>query len=444
MDTLGQLLIIVILTLLEGVFVAAEIALVSMRRTRIEALVEEGNRSARRVQRLVAQPGRFLAVTQVGLTFLGFLASAYAAVSLTDNLRRFLEGFVVTQSYAQTIALVIVTLLLSLFTIVFGELVPKSLALAHTERYALTLSAFVDFLLRPLSPLVSLLTFITTTVSRALGAGQMDESQMSTQELRFIVERGAEQGTLEAEEEQMINAVIELGDRRVHEVMIPRIAIVAVPSTATLEEAIDKVVEEGHSRIPVFEESIDEVVGILYAKDLLPFLKGPNQGRPNLRSLLRTPVFVPESMSIDDLLHEFQRRKVHLAIVLDEYGGTAGLVTIEDLLEEIVGEIQDEYDVEEPMIVKISDDEARVDGRAAVDDLAELFDTQFGLEDEDEYDTVGGLIYHRVGGIPSPGDQVEVDGLQLTVESTDGRRVGKVLVVRRREAAPVSVDDGDR
>ncbi len=444
MDTLGQLLIIVILTLVEGVFVAAEIALVSMRRTRIEALVEEGNRSARRVQRLVAQPGRFLAVTQIGLTFLGFLASAYAAVSLTENLRRFLASFAVTQSYAQPLALVIVTLLLSLFTIVFGELVPKSLALAHTERYALTLSAFVDFLLRPLSPLVTLLTFITSTVSRALGAGQMDESQMSTQELRFIVERGAEQGTLEAEEEQMINAVIELGDRRVHEVMIPRIAIVAIPATATLEEAIDKVVEEGHSRIPVFEQSVDEVIGILYAKDLLPFLKGPNQGRPNLRSLLRTPVFVPESMSIDNLLHEFQRRKVHLAIVLDEYGGTAGLVTIEDLLEEIVGEIQDEYDVEEPMIVKISDDEARVDGRAAVDDLAELFDTHFGLEDEDEYDTVGGLIYHRVGGIPSPGDQVEVDGLQLTVESTDGRRVGKVLVVRRRETAPVAVDDGDR
>jgi magnesium and cobalt exporter, CNNM family len=444
MDTLGQLLVIVILTLLEGVFVAAEIALVSMRRTRIEALVEEGNRSARRVQRLVAQPGRFLAVTQVGLTFLGFLASAYAAVSLTENLRRFFEGFGIALSYAQPLALVIVTLLLSLFTIVFGELVPKSLALAHTERYALTLSAFVDFLLRPLSPLVSLLTFLTTTVSRALGAGQMDESQMSTQELRFIVERGAEQGTLEAEEEQMINAVIELGDRRVHEVMIPRIAIVAIPATATLEEAIDKVVEEGHSRIPVFEESVDEVIGILYAKDLLPFLKGPNQGRPNLRSLLRTPVFVPESMSIDDLLHEFQRRKVHIAIVLDEYGGTAGLVTIEDLLEEIVGEIQDEYDVEEPMIVKISENEARVDGRAAVDDLAELFDTQFGLEDQDEYDTVGGLIYHRVGGIPSPGDQVEVDGLQLTVESTDGRRVGKVLVVRRREPAPVAVDDGDR
>jgi putative hemolysin len=444
MDTVLQLLVIVVLTLLEAIFVAAEIALVTIRRTRVEQLVEEGNPAARRVQRLVAQPGRFLAVTQIGLTFIGFLASAYAAVSLTVGLQTLLRSVGLAKDYADPLGLIVVTLLLSLFTIVFGELVPKSLALAHTERYALGLSRVVEFLLRPLSPLVGVLTLITTTVSRGLGAGQMDSSQMSTQELKFIVERGGEQGILEAEEEQMINAVIELGDRRVHEVMIPRIAIAGLAATATMEEAIDKVVEEGHSRVPVYEESIDEVIGILYAKDLLPFLKNSAQPRPSVRSLLRTPVFVPESMSIDDLLHEFQRRKVHLAIVLDEYGGTAGLVTIEDLLEEIVGEIQDEYDVEEPMIVRISDDEARVDGRAAVDDLADLFDTQFGLEDEDEYDTVGGLIYHRIGGIPNPGDQVDVDGLRLTVETTDGRRVGKVLVVRRRDEAAVGADEADR
>ena len=163
-----------------------------------------------------------------------------------------------------------------------------------------------------------------------------------------------------------------------------------------------------------------------------------------LRSLLRTPVFVPESMSVDDLLHEFQRRKVHIAIVLDEYGGTAGLVTIEDLLEEIVGEIQDEYDEEEPLIVRLSDDEARVDGRADVDDLSELFDMQIALEDADEYDTVGGLMYHRIGGVPKPGDQVQVDGLQLTVETTDGRRVGKVLVVRTRDRDDADDDEADR
>jgi putative hemolysin len=153
---------------------------------------------------------------------------------------------------------------------------------------------------------------------------------------------------------------------------------------------------------------------------------------------------VPESMTVDDLLHELQRRKVHLAIALDEYGGTAGLVTIEDLIEEIVGEIQDEYDVEEPMIVKLSDDEARVDGRASVDDLMELFETEVPLDDADEYDTVGGMIYHRVGGVPKPGDQVSVDGLTLTVETTDGRRVGKVLVVRNRDPEHPENDEADR
>ena len=442
MDSILQIVVIILLTFLEGVFVAAEIALVTIRRTRIEQLADEGNRSALRVKRLVAQPGRFLAVTQVGLTFLGFLASAYAAVNLTTSLETALEPFL--GQTAAAVALVVVTLLLSLFTIVFGELVPKSLALAHTEQFALRLSGFIEVLLRVLGPLVHVLTAITTTVARMLGAGDQAQGVMSTEELKILVERGGEQGILEAEEEQMIHAVIELGDQRIHEVMVPRTTMVTLPADASMEEAIDTVIEEGHSRIPVYEENIDEIIGILYAKDLLPFLKGSASERPSLRSILRTPVFVPESMSVDDLLHEFQRRKVHIAIVLDEYGGTAGLVTIEDLLEEIVGEIQDEYDEEEPLIVRLSDDEARMDGRADVDDLAELFDTNLGLEDGDQYDTVGGLIYHRIGGVPKPGDQVLVDGLTLTVETIDGRRVGKVLVVRDRDASDPEDDEGDR
>jgi len=446
MDTVVQILVIVLLTLLEGVFVAAEIALVTMRRTRIDQLVDEGNRSARRVKGLIAQPGRFLAVTQIGLTFLGFLASAYAAVNLTMSLETAFEntGLPILSTSAGAFALIIVTMLLSLFTIIFGELVPKSLALAHTEAFALRLSGLIVLLLRVLGPLVQVLTAITTSVARPLGAGDQAQGVMSTEELKILVERGGQQGILEAEEEQMIHAVIELGDQRIHEVMVPRIAMVTLATSGTMEQAIDTVIEEGHSRIPVYEESIDEIVGILYAKDLLPFLKGSVAERPSLRSILRTPVYVPESMSVDDLLHEFQRRKVHIAIVLDEYGGTAGLVTIEDLLEEIVGEIQDEYDEEEPLIVKISDDEARIDGRADVDDLAELFDTNLGLEDADEYDTVGGLIYHRIGGVPKPGDQVLVDGLTLTVETTDGRRVGKVLVVRDRDRRSPRDDEADR
>ena len=283
---------------------------------------------------------------------------------------------------------------------------------------------------------MTFLNGITRWVARSMGVNMNQEAQISADELRLIVERGGEQGVLEAEEEQMINAVIELGERRVHEVMIPRVAMATLPDDGTLEEAIDLVVEVGHSRIPVYHDSIDEIVGILYAKDLLPYLKSDAGPRSPLRKLLRPPVLVPESMTVDDLLHEFQRRKVHIAIVLDEYGGTAGLVTIEDLLEEIVGEIQDEYDVEEPMVERLSDHEARIDGRADVDELLELFDLDLKLEDAEEYDTVGGLMYHRIGGVPSPGDTVDVDGLRLKVETTDNRRVGKVLVTRRVEGSP--------
>jgi len=440
---IGELVIIVLLTLLEGFFVAGEIALVSIRRSRVEQLVDEGRPGARRVRRLLDEPGRFLAVSQLGLTVIGFFASAYAAVSLVDSLKRVLEP--VAGSNAEGIALVIVTVLLALFTIVFAELVPKTLALANAERVAIALSLPIEFLARALSPLIALLTGITSAIAKLFGANVTNEAQITAEELRLIVERGGEQGILEAEEEQMINAVIELGSRRVHEVMVPRIAMATIQATATFDEAIETIVEHGHSRIPVYDESVDEILGILYAKDLLPFLREAAGPRPELRSLLRTPVYIPESMTIDDLLHEFQRRKVHIAIVLDEYGGTAGLVTIEDLLEEIVGEIQDEYDVEEPMVVRLSEDEARLDGRASVDELEELFDAHLGLEDEDEYDTIGGLIYHRIGGVPTPGDRVEVNGLTLTVETTDGRRVGKVLVVRRRdEGNPAADEDGDR
>ncbi|HJW21092.1 MAG TPA: hemolysin family protein, partial [Candidatus Limnocylindrales bacterium] len=339
---------------------------------------------------------------------------------------------------------VVVTVVLALFTIVFAELIPKYVALSRPERWALVLSRPIDFLARILGPVIALLTGVTSWVARLLGVQLNQEASITAEELRLIVERGGEQGVLEAEEEQMINAVIELGERRVHEVMVPRVSIAALPATASFEEAIDVVVAEGHSRIPVFEDSIDEIVGILYAKDLLPYLKLDAGERPPLRKLLRAPVLVPESMTIDDLLHELQRRKVHLAIVLDEYGGTAGLVTIEDLLEEIVGEIQDEYDVEEPLVVKLSDTEGRIDGRADVDAIAELFDIDLALEDEEEYDTIGGLVYHRVGGVPSPGDRVELPGITLTVESTDGRRVGKVLVTHRPQERRDEDPDEDR
>jgi putative hemolysin len=446
MDLLVQVGVIVVLTLLEGFFVAAEIALVSIRHSRVEQLVDEGSRAARRVQGLLDNPGRFLAVSQLGLTLLGFFASAYAAVSLADGLAGILVRVDALRDGAHAISLVVVTIVIALFTIVFAELVPKTLALAHTERFALALSQPIEVIAHVLGPVISLLTGLTRAVAGALGARVSADAQISAEELKLIVERGGEQGVLEAEEEQMINAVIELGERRVHEVMVPRIDIVGLEVGGTFEEAVQRIIAEGHSRLPVWEQSVDQVVGILYAKDLLRFLKEASADPPPIRALLRTPLFVPESITIDDLLRQLQRRKVHLAIVLDEYGGTAGLVTIEDLLEEIVGEIQDEYDVEEPMVVRLDDDRARIDGRASVDELGELWDDldiDALLEDREEYDTLGGLLFHRIGGVPKPGDQVRVGALTLTVETTDGRRAGKVLALRERPASSVDPEAGD-
>jgi putative hemolysin len=446
MNILGDLLFIAVLTVLEGVFVAAEIALVSIRRSRVDQLVDERRRGALRVRKLIEDPGRFLAVSQLGLTMIGFFASAYAAVSLVDSLAGLLREIPALAGSADAVALVVVTILLALFTIVFAELVPKTLALAHPELFATSLAGPIDILARILGPVIRVLTGVTRAITGALGVGVTKESQITAEELRLIVERGGDEGVLEAEEEQMIHAVIELGERRVHEVMVPRIDIVGMEVTVDLETAVDRIIEGGHSRLPVWEGSVDQVLGILYAKDLLPFLKAASGERPSVRALLRAPVFVPESITIDDLLHEFQRRKVHLAIVLDEYGGTAGLVTIEDLLEEIVGEIQDEYDEEEEMVVRLDDDRVRFDGRASVDEIGDAWDDldlEDLMEDREEYDTIGGLVFHRIGGVPRPGDVVRLEGVTITVESTDGRRVSKVLVTRERVAAD-GADAGDR
>jgi len=424
-----EILIIAILILLNGLFVAAEFSLVRVRRTRLEQLADEGNRGARRVQRLVSQPARFLATIQLGLTFVGFLAATFAGASLVGGVADTIRPVLGNQ--AELVALLLITALVSLFTIVFGELVPKALAYSYAERMAFLFAGPIDLLGRILAPLVWLLTTVTNAITRLFGITGTQQEKITTEELLILVERSGEQGVIEAEEQQMIGAVLELGQQRVHEVMVPRIDISALPEDAPLDQLIDAIVSAGHSRIPIYQESIDNIVGIIYAKDLLNVL-GKNE-KFDIRALLRTPLFVPESISVDDLLHMLQRRKVHIAIVLDEYGGTAGLVTIEDLIEEIVGEIQDEYDVEEPMVEKISDEEARLDGRASIDDLTETFGIELDGEDREQYDTVGGLVYHEIGGVPQVGDTVEVDGLTLTVESTDGRRVGKVLVVKRPE-----------
>ena len=424
---LADLGLILLLILLNGLFVAAEIAFVTVRRTRLDELADEGDRRAARALRLLKDPGRFLAVIQVAITFLGALASAVAAVSIVELLATPLSGVSWIGERAGALALLVVTLLVSIVSIVLGELIPKGFALANPDRIALAASGPISLFAKIVSPLVALLVLLTKAISKPFGIDPTRTPELSAAEIRLIVEQGSQQGVLEAEEEQMISAVMSLSDSKLHEVMVPRIDIVAIDQEATFDEAVEVVLKEGHSRTPLYRESVDHIVGILYAKDLLRLIAagGP---RPRLRDIMRPALFVPESQSVDDLLHELQRRKVHMAVVLDEYGGTAGLVTIEDLLEEIVGEIQDEFDEEEPMKVEIGPGEVILDGRAAIDDLTELVEPPLELEDDEEYDTLGGFVYHRIGRVPVVGDAVVIEPFVITVIKVSGRRVGKVRV----------------
>lgn len=424
---LADLGLILLLILLNGFFVAAEIAFVTVRRTRLDELADEGDRRAARALRLLKDPGRFLAVIQVAITFLGALASAVAAVSIVELLATPLSGVSWIGERAGVLALLVVTLLVSVVSIVLGELIPKGFALANPDRIALAASGPISLFAKIVSPLVALLVLLTKVISKPFGIDPTRTPELSAAEIRLIVEQGSQQGVLEAEEEQMISAVMSLSDSKLHEVMVPRIDIVAIDQEATFDEAVEVVLKEGHSRTPLYRESVDHIVGILYAKDLLRLIAAGGT-RPRLRDIMRPALFVPESQSVDDLLHELQRRKVHMAVVLDEYGGTAGLVTIEDLLEEIVGEIQDEFDEEEPMKVEIGPGEVILDGRAAIDDLTELVEPALELEDDEEYDTLGGFVYHRIGRVPVVGDAVVIEPFLITVIKVSGRRVGKVRV----------------
>ncbi len=439
-----DLAVVVILILVGGFFAASEMALITVKRHRLGQLADDGNSAARTAQRLVQDPSRFLATIQIAITFLGFLSGAVGAVAFSSGLADLIQRLPWTwlQEAADTIAFVVMTLVIATASIIVGELVPKTLALNFPERLALAVARPVGFIQRLLSPIVWAVSRSSALLVRLLGGTEKPQGgYLSVEELKLLVETGSEQGQIEEDEKEMIHGVIELGDKRVHEVMVPRIGIRAVNVDDPLDEVLEMIIAAGHSRLPVFEESLDNIVGILYAKDLLPYLKGNARanGQIDIRTLVRSPVYVPESKAVDELLHDMQTAKRHIAIVVDEYGGTAGLVTMEDVVEEIVGEIQDEYDTEEAMVEPVeSDDDLafRLDGRVSMDDLRDLFDLSDDDEsDEEAYDTVGGFIVHREGRIPLPGAETPFrDGVMLRVEAAEPRRVARVVASRPRRA----------
>lgn len=425
----GSILLIFALILFNAFFAMAEIALVSVRRTRIKQLVEQGSTRAITAQKLLEDPTRFLATVQIGVTLVGFFASAAGAVTLAEPLADILRrtGVQFVSANAAGMAVVLVTLVIGFASLVAGEISPKSLALQHAERIALWAAGPLMIISYITSPLVKLITWTSNWLVKPFGGtASFSPPILTEEELKMLVEAGEEEGVLEEEEKEMIHSIFEFTDTVVRKVMAPRIDIKAVEVNASVDELLDVIMKAGHSRVPIYDETIDNIVGIVHAKDLLRALH-ENGKEVTVRELMRPPYLIPENKKVDELLAEFKRSKIQMAIVVDEYGGTAGLVTIEDLLEEIVGDIMDEYDVEEPMIEIINENTLIVDARTPIDEINEQMDLSLP---EEEFDTIGGLVFGLFGTQPNQGEMVEYDTVDLFVEKTDGRRIEKIRIVK--------------
>ncbi len=430
----GELVLLAILITLNAFFAASEIAVISVPKLRLKQLIEAGDRRAKRVFRLADDSSRFLATIQVGVTLAGFLASATAAVTISDELGQWIASWPIPglAAVAQNLAVVVITVLLTIITLILGELVPKSIALGHSERIAMTVAPMIDVVAYLFGPLVHLLVWSTNLIARPLGGTPRRGMPVITEEeIKTMVDAGEEGGVLEEDEKEMIYSIFEFGDTLVREVMVPRIDIVAVEATTPIGQALDVIIRAGHSRVPVYQDTIDNIIGLLYAKDLLAYLRD-GQTKVPLQNIVRPAYFVPEAKKVDELLEELQKQHKHMAIVIDEYGGVAGLVTIEDILEEIVGEIQDEYDTEEPPVEAVGPDEYIINARISLDDLEQLLNVKLPAESGD---TLGGFIYSQLGKIPVVGDRLHFADWDMEVFSVLARRIGKVRVKRTPSAS---------
>jgi len=411
-ETIAEIVVFVIALLAVGIAAAAESGLAMVNRGRLQEAVDRGVRRAKIVQTLLDDRERFLSTLLVAKTA-AVVASTGAAVLLVRRVRYdwvgLLVGFMV------------------LAVVLIGtRVVCRGLAARSPDAWALILAWPVQALSSLLSPLVAPMRAVGDKV-RGPAKETADESIFLTEDgLRFLINVGEEESAIEDEEKEMIASIVELGETLVREVMVPRIDVVSLPADTPIPEALDVIIGAGYSRIPIYEETIDNIVGMLYAKDLLSVFR---DGEKNVRitKMLRDVYYVPESMKVDVLLHELQRRRVHVAIVVDEYGGTAGLVTIEDLLEEIVGEIQDEYDMEEPLVQRVAEGEYILHARCNLDDASDLLGLALPTEGGD---TLGGFIFAQLERVPEVGDEVLYGDLRMTVMSVDGRRVKQVRVLR--------------
>ena len=411
-----------VLVLLNGYFVAAEFALVRSRRTRLEAMVRHGDRFARLALRATGNISGLISASQLGVTLCSLGVGWVAQSALRDVLGPGPGMAPLALAFAVAVAIGVAA-----FThVVFGELVPKAIALQHPERIARWLLPGVLAFAWLTRPLVWLVTLLSSFVLRLVGVDPTrgEENVHSPEELRILVEQAQEGGAIEAQDADMIDAVLEFSEKSAREVMTPRTEIVALPVEATLDEVLPIEAESGFSRYPVYEETVDNIVGLVLAKDMLRSMRHPESPFA-LKEIMRPVHVVPGSRAVEDVLADFKRLKEHMAVVLDEYGGTAGIVTMEDLLEEIVGEILDEYDESEPEARSTGGGEAIVPGTTHITELNE----RFGLTvPEDDYTTVGGFVFGNIGRLPVVGDRVAAGGAIFTVQAMDGRRIESLAV----------------
>lgn len=422
----SQIFVLIILIVLNAFFAATEIAFISLNDVKIELKAKEGNKKAKKIQKMLKDPSKFLATIQIGITLAGFLSSAFASDTFADIFASKLYDLIpmIALERWREISIIIITLILSYFTLVFGELVPKRIAMKYSEKLSFMAVGVIRVISVLTLPFVKFLTFSTDIISKLFGVTGEEEDNVSEEEIKMMIDVGEEKGTIETGEKEMINNIFEFNDRVVSEIMIPRTQVYALDMELTINEAIDMLNEDTrYSRIPIYDENIDHIRGIVYVKDMLLTQKNKNT---KLKNIAREATYILESIYIDDVFKELKKNKKQIAIVVDEYGGTAGIVTMEDILEEIVGEIYDEYDIEESKYKKLDNNTFLLDGEVPIYEVEKLL----GIDlPEGDYDTISGYLLFELNRIPSDKEKgiiIETDKVIYKIEKIKNNRIIKV------------------
>ena len=426
----SQIAVLVVLILLNAYFAASEIAFISLNDAKIEKQAKEGNKKAKQIYKMLKNPSKFLATIQIGITLAGFLSSAFASDAFADKLAPMLNNLLPmlgTDTW-RTISIILITILLSFFTLVFGELVPKRLAMKYYEKVSFGTIGVIRGISFITAPFVKLLTFSTNVISKIFGVKENEEEIVTEEEIKMMIDEGEEKGTIDQEEKELLNNVFEFNDTTASEIMTPRIDIFALKISQDLYEVLDELDDYKYSRIPVYEDTIDNIKGIILIKDILKDLR--DKKKINIKKLIKEVHFVPESVPIDKLFRQLQRNKMQMAIVIDEYGGTAGLVTMEDILEELVGNIFDEHDEEELEYELIDENTYMVNGNISIGDLEKII----GIEISDgDYETLSGYLLGKLEELPPEGEEKYNENDRLNIKVLRNNKEKECYAVLKKD-----------